>query len=257
MTRTLVLLFAGLISASAFALAPQERVENFRLFDHQGESHELYYYSDAKAIVVLIQGNGCPIVRNALPRFKALRDEYASRGVAFLMLNSNLQDNRRTVSLEAEEFDYDIPVLIDDTQIIGESLGLVRTGEVFVVDPQTWSISYNGALDDRLVYENQKEKAKHHYLQDALDDMLDGRDVQVASTDTLGCLINFPSQQARAQHRSISYSQDIAPLLLKNCASCHRDGGIGPWAMNDYNMVRGFSLMMREVIRTWRGLSGP
>ena len=33
---------------------------------------------------------------------------------------------------------------------------------------------------------------------------------------------------------------------------CHREGGIGPWAMNDYNMVRGFSLMVREVVRTKR-----
>ena len=246
---TLVVVLAG---TSSFALTPSERVENFRLFDHQGASHELYYYNDKKAVVVMVQGNGCPIVRNAMPRFAELKAQYAAQGVQFFLLNSNLQDNRKTVSQEAEEFGYDIPVLIDDSQIIGESLDLVRTGEVFVLDPKTWSVTYHGAVDDRLTYENQKAEATEHYLKDAIDNMLAGEPVEVASTDALGCLINFPEKANRAQHASISYSEDIAPMLADNCVACHREGGIGPFAMTDYNMVRGFSLMMREVVRTKR-----
>lgn len=255
MIRTTSLLAAAwalLTGTSVWALAPQERVENFRLMDNRGDSHQLYYYSDMKAVVVMVQGNGCPIVRNAMPRFKELRDAYADRGVQFLMLNSNLQDNRQTVAREAEEFGYDIPILIDDSQIIGESMDLVRTGEVFVLDPKTWKVTYYGALDDRLTYENQKQEATEHYLKDAIDQMLAGEAVQVASTDALGCLINFPEKQNRAQHAGISYSEEIAPMLAENCVVCHREGGIGPWAMTDYNMVRGFSLMIREVVRTKR-----
>ncbi len=248
----LAAVFLSLVSTAAMAIAPQDRVENFRLLDNRGDSHELYYYDDMKAVVVMVQGNGCPIVRNSMPAFKALRDAYADKDVQFFLLNSNLQDNRQTVALEAEEFDYDIPVLIDDTQIIGESMDLVRTGEVFVLDPQTWSVTYHGAVDDRLDYETQKAEAGKHYLKDAIDDMLAGEPVEVASTEPLGCLINFPEKQNRAQHASISYSEEIAPMLADNCVACHRDGGIGPWAMADYNMVRGFSLMIREVVRTQR-----
>ena len=249
---TVFALFLSLISTAAVAIAPQDRVENFRLMDSRGDSHELYYYDDMKAVVVMVQGNGCPIVRNSMPRFQELKDEYAEKGVQFFLLNSNLQDNRQTVAHEAEEFGYDIPVLIDDTQIIGESMDLVRTGEVFVLDPKTWSVTYHGAVDDRLDYETQKVEASKHYLKDAIDDMLAGKPVEVASTEPLGCLINFPAKQERAQHASISYSEEIAPMLAENCVVCHREGGIGPWAMDDYNMVRGFSLMIREVVRTQR-----
>jgi len=258
MIRTNSLIAAAialLLSAAApvsMAVAPQDRVENFRLLDNRGDSHELYYYDDMKAVVFMVQGNGCPIVRNAMPRFQELKDMYADKGVQFFMLNSNLQDNRQTVAAEAEEFGYDIPVLIDDTQIIGESLDLVRTGEVFVLDPKTWSVTYAGAVDDRLTYEKQKQEASEHYLKDAIDNMLAGEPVEVASTDPLGCLINFPEKQNRAQHASISYSEEIGPMLADNCVVCHREGGIGPWAMTDYNMVRGFSLMIREVVRTQR-----
>ena len=55
------------LAFGAAAMNPGDRVDNFRLLDHKGASHELYYLSDAKAIVVMIHGNGCQIVRNTLP----------------------------------------------------------------------------------------------------------------------------------------------------------------------------------------------
>ena len=168
MRRLSITIALLLASVTASALAPNDHVDNFRLIDHAGKSHELYYLSDAKAVVFMVQGNGCPIVRNALPRLKEIRDTFESQGVEFRMINANLQDNRASMAKEAEEFGIDIPILIDDTQLIGESLGLVRTGEVFVVDPRTWTVAYHGSLDDRLTYENQKAEAKHHYLADAL-----------------------------------------------------------------------------------------
>ncbi|MCP5180198.1 MAG: redoxin domain-containing protein [Pseudomonadales bacterium] len=239
-------------STPVLALQTGDLVENFRLVDHSGASHELYRYRDAKAIAFLVQGNGCPIVRNEMPAFKALRDRYAAQGVQFFLLNSNLQDTRESVRREAEEYVYDMPVLMDDNQLIGEALGLTRTGEVFVVNPANWSVAYHGAVDDRLDYEKQKAVASRHFLAEALDDLLAAQPVRTASSPAKGCLINFPEVAARAQHATISYSDTIAPILQKNCVTCHREGGIGPWAMTSYDMVRGFAPMIREVIRTQR-----
>ena len=57
---------------------------------------------------------------------------------------------------------------------------------------------------------------------------------------------------AAAPPATVSYAEDIAPMLIDNCVTCHREGGIGPWAMTGYNMVRGFAPMIREVVRTKR-----
>ena len=59
-----------------------------------------------KAIVIMIQGNGCPIVRNAWPVYRQLRESIRAKGVEFLMLNSNLQDDRSSVLREAETFEW-------------------------------------------------------------------------------------------------------------------------------------------------------
>ncbi|MCH8142639.1 MAG: redoxin domain-containing protein, partial [Proteobacteria bacterium] len=106
MRRLSALLALLLASASASALAPNDHVDNFRLFDHAGQSHELYYLSDAKAVVFMVQGNGCPIVRNALPRLQEIRDTFESQGVEFRMINANLQDNRASIAKEANKRYY-------------------------------------------------------------------------------------------------------------------------------------------------------
>ena len=49
-----------------------------------------------------------------------------------------------------------------------------------------------------------------------------------------------------------SYVADIAPVLAENCAACHREGGIAPFAMDSHAMVQGWSPMIREVLMTKR-----
>ncbi|HIC41946.1 MAG TPA: redoxin domain-containing protein, partial [Pelagibacterales bacterium] len=71
------LFFVSLFSLSISAIEPGDKVENFRLLDQKGGSHELFYYDDKKALVFLVQGNGCPFARNAAPRFQELRDIYS------------------------------------------------------------------------------------------------------------------------------------------------------------------------------------
>lgn len=248
----LFLFLATFDMAPGFALSPGQRVDNFRLLDHEGASHELYYLSDMKAVVIMTQGNGCPIVRKALPELKAIRERYATQGVSFLLLNSNLQDDRAAVAQEAAQFAIDFPVLLDTTQLIGESLGVERTAEVLLIDTKTWKLIYRGPIDDRLHYEAQKPAATKPYLASALDALLAGRPVSDSVVDAPGCLINFPERDNRAAHKQISYSETIAPMLIDKCMSCHRAGGIAPWAMSDYSKVRGFAPMMREVLRTQR-----
>ena len=41
-------------------------------------------------------------------------------------------------------------------------------------------------------------------------------------------------------------------MLMDKCVACHRTGGIGPWQMTSYDMIKGFAPMIREVVRTQR-----
>ena len=247
----LVCLAITLSSLSGSAAELATRVGDFTLLDHQGKSHQLSWYGDHKAIVIFTQGNGCPIVRNGVPTLRAIRDEFEDRGVAFFMLNPQMQDNRTSIAKEAEEYGYDIPILIDETQLVAESLGVDRTSESFIINPRTNAVIFRGPIDDRLGYESQKPAAKNHYLKDALNTFLSGEAISADIPAAPGCIINFPSRK-QGRTEQVSYAKDIAPILAENCTTCHHEGGIAPWAMSSHPMVQGWSMMIREVVMTRR-----
>jgi peroxiredoxin len=182
------------IAGSATALAPGARVPDFTLTDESGATHELYALSAKKAVVIMTQSNGCPIVRLAVPAMRDIRDRYPKQDIEFLLLNPTLQDSPKTVAAEAAEFKFGLPVMLDPAQKVAEALGVNRTAEVYVIDPRSWTLVYHGPIDDRLNYETQRP-VRHRYLSDALDEMLAGKPIAVATASSPGCLINFPNRK--------------------------------------------------------------
>jgi peroxiredoxin len=232
----------GFLAGPGFALTSGEVVDDFRLNDQHGQSHELYYLSDMKAVVLMAQGDGCAASRTTAKSLSALRAKYQAQGVEFLAIDSNLQDTPESIAKEAQAEGIDLPILLDDLQLIGESLGFTHNGEVLVVNPQGWNVIYRGVAS----------KGSTNYVAAALESTLKGVPPKTAHTAADGCEISMPERGRRAAHAQISYEETIAPMLAAHCVACHRDGGIAPWQMSSYNMVRGFSPMIREVIRTKR-----
>ena len=198
--RTLLASLALGLSLQCWAISPGTTVADFKLTDHRGQQHRLRDLAGKKAVVIMVQGNGCPIVRQALPALQQVRDQYRAKGVEFLLLNSNLQDTAATITKEADEFSIAFPILVDQQQKIGEALGVQRTSEVFVIEPRNWKLVYRGPMDDRLHYERQRPATKH-YLTDALDAVLADQPVQVTTAEGVGCLVNFPERTKRQRAR--------------------------------------------------------
>ncbi|HWW28936.1 MAG TPA: redoxin domain-containing protein [Steroidobacteraceae bacterium] len=230
------------VSGPVLALNPGDAVDNFRLTDEKGQSHELYYLSDMKAVVLMATGNGCDAARATAKSLGVLRQKYQAQGVEFLAIDSNLEDTSEAIAKEIALTTSKIPVLIDDLQLIGESLGLTRNGEVLIVNAQNWHVIYRGAA----------AAGSNDYVAAALDAALSGTPVKVAETSAQGCAILMPERDRRTAHAQISYEKTIAPMLSSHCVACHREGGIAPWQMSSYDMVLGFSPMIREVVRTKR-----
>jgi peroxiredoxin len=204
--KYLPLVAAGFaVMAPAWAIKPGQKMDNFTLTDESGKARELYSLADKKAVVIMIQGNGCPIVRQAMPAYREVRDAYKAQGLEFLLLNPNLQDTAATTAAESKEFGFDIPVLMDGRQLIAEKLDVNRTAEIFVFNPKDWTLMYRGPLDDRLSYEKQRPKANHEYLKMALNEMLAGKAVSHPKVDGPGCIVNMEERDRRkAQSRTRS-----------------------------------------------------
>ena len=45
-------------------------------------------------------------------------------------------------------------------------------------------------------------------------------------------------QELEAQAATPTFTKDVAPILFKNCTSCHRPQGLGPMALLTYQDAR-------------------
>jgi peroxiredoxin len=222
----------ALAQGSPVAAAASAQVDNFMLVDQNFEAHELFRLAGAKAIVLVSHANGDPEIRRLAPALTALKNRYAAQGVEVLLVNSNLKDSREAIVAQ----NLQLPVLMDVNQLVGEQLGVTRSAELYIVDPKTWTITYRGAAAD---------------AEAAVQAALAGQRLQTAGMSK-GMTVAFPERARQAQFAKISYVHEVAPILERNCVACHSEGGIGPFAMSNYDMVKGFAPMIREVLRTDR-----
>jgi peroxiredoxin len=235
------------VSAETELSVKSPAIEDFRLPDHRGRSHQLRRYKDAKAVVLIYGGIGCPIVRQSIPEIKRLRDKYEPQGFVFLMVNANPEDDIESIAKEAEEYGIDLPILRDEVQAVTRMLGVERTADVRVIRTSDWRVAYRGPIDDRFDYGTAKPAPEHRWLDDALQALAEGRDAPVAEADVKGCRITLAPLP-----EEVSYTKHVAPLIQSKCARCHTEDSVAPFAFDDYKDVRNWTEMIREVVLTRR-----
>lgn len=251
-----LLLLSTLIMVQANAGAG--RIGNFALLDHEGNSHQLRKYGDSPAIVLISTSASCLEIIEQLPKYRLLRTTWERQGVVFLGINSAANDSLDEIRNMAQLHNFDLPILLDDSQLVAEGLGLTKAGELVVLEPNRFQVLYRGGLDiesQRARPEfNIAERAGTSFLSDTLTAVVAGAMSLQDSTvtaDAIGCDLSFPARDMHAKNVP-DYSTDIAPILEEKCVSCHIEGGIAPFAMNSHMMVQGWSPMMKEVMMTKR-----
>ena len=235
-----------------------ERVGNFALLDHKGIYHQLRKYGDSKAVVIISTATNCLENIEKLPKYRLLRTTWENQGVSFLAINSSVDDDLADIRLMDSLHNVNLPILLDNSQLVAESLGLSKAGEIIVLEPNRSLVLYRGGLDidarrarpDRGITAQSGTTDLAKTLAAAVMDELDSFDETVV-TESVGCELDFP---ARDQHVSNvpDYATDVAPILEEKCVSCHLEGGIAPFAMDSHMMIQGWSPMMKEVIMTKR-----
>ena len=129
----LALLGAG---TAASAATDAKRVGDFSLLDQQGYFHQMSYYDDHKAIALLVQSSARPVSDKDLAAFNEARTKYQGK-IKFFMIDPVANETRESVQKELDKHGLDIPVLMDETQLVAEGLGVNKVGEVFLIQPGT------------------------------------------------------------------------------------------------------------------------
>ncbi len=205
---------------------------------------------DAKAVVVVFLGTECPVSNAYAPVLAALAREYGPKGVAFVGVNSNRQDDAAAVAKHAKEFSIPFVVLKDDGAILADRFAAKRTPEAFVLDG-TRTVRYRGRVDDQFDKGIKRVKAESRELADALNAVLAGEQVKTAATEPAGCFVGRgPRSKAAAAARteSVTYGKQVSRIIQKNCQECHRAGEAAPFKLMSYADAAAWSEAIREAV---------
>lgn len=173
-------------------------IENFALANAQGKLIELQDFADQQAVVVIFTSSNCSWAHSYEERIIRLHEDFISRQVAFIGINSN----DPSVSLRDESSQmrayspFAFPYLKDSSQAIARQFKATKNPEVFVLVPEgnTFRVVYQGKIDDNPL---DQRMVQQHFLREALEATLNGRMPLSRRTSPQGCNIRWSESMQR------------------------------------------------------------
>ncbi len=164
----------------------------FELPGTDGKEYSPDSFAEAELLVVVFTCNHCPYAIASEDPLIAIQNDYAARGVQFVLINPNdadryPEDSFPNMVLRAKEKNFPFPYLYDETQEVSRAYNAACTPDIFVFD-QKRVLRYNGRIND-----NWQEPARvtRHELRMALDDLLAGRKISFDPVPSIGCSIKW------------------------------------------------------------------
>ena len=162
----------------------------FDLRDTEGHRHTSAEWSNARAIVLYFVTTDCPVANSYVPEMNRIHDTYASRGVEFFAVQSDVTIPEGDVSRYARDFHYGFPLLLDPRQALVRLANATITPQAAVLSREG-HVLYLGRIDDRVAdFGKQRFQATEQDLREALDAVLAGKPVPHPFTKSIGCAIN-------------------------------------------------------------------
>ena len=140
-------------------------------------------YANHKAIVLLTSNSECSLSAKTATAYARIESRFFDLRFVFMLLNSSTATNRDLVNREISQLGVELPVLMDDSQRVSQSLGVRQTEEVLVFDPKTLTVMYRGAADRN--------------LEMALYTLLAGEEVMNSVSNATGCEIEYRASAKR------------------------------------------------------------
>ena len=227
------------------------KLDSFSLIDYQGKPWKLEEFQSKKAIVFAFVGTQCPLAKLYSAKLVELENQYREKGIAFVAVDSNVQDSLAEMAAHARKFGFEFPFLKDPAQELANKTGVTRTPEVCVIDSES-KIRYRGRVDDQFGIGYSKDKVSSKELVAAIESILKNEEVTTTTAVASGCLIGRGPRDLATAETAVTYADQVSRILQERCVSCHRPGEIGPMDLGNYEDASAWADMIVEVVNEGR-----
>jgi peroxiredoxin len=224
----LIVLAAGILS---FTFKPDDRktleigasAPDFSLPGIDGKTYTLASFKDAKVLAIVFMCNHCPTSQAYEDRVIKMTSDYGPKGVSIVAINPNnpsslrldelgysdVGDSFEEMKIRAKSAHFNFPYLYDgDTEIASNKYGPVSTPHIFIFDKDR-KLRYQGRIDDT---ENPHKTPHTQDARNAIDALLAGKEVQVATTKVFGCSIKWAEKSVWIDKAKIQWAKEPVNL---------------------------------------------
>ena len=166
---------------------------DFKLMNIDGNMVSLADFKNAKGFIVIFTCNTCPVSVANEDRIIALHEKYVDLGYPVIAINPNNPetsegDSFDLMKVRAKEKGFKFPYLFDDGQKVYPKYGASKTPHVYILNKEDNGlvVKYIGSIDDSA---RNAGAVKTKYAENAVDALIKGSPIDVASTKAIGCSI--------------------------------------------------------------------
>lgn len=184
------------------ALTPTTQIElgftapDFNLKDTSSSSVNYETISGEKGTVVMFICNHCPYVIHVIDEVVKIANEYQTKGIGFVAINSNDVSNYPEDSPEKmiefhSKHNFTFPYLFDEDQTIAKAYEAACTPDISVFNNENKCI-YRGQLDESTPGNDKPNNGAS--LRKVLDYLLENKSLDFEQKPSLGCNIKWKKE---------------------------------------------------------------
>ena len=179
------------VSALGLNVGDKAPSTNVKMKNVDGREISIADVAGKDGTLVIFSCNHCPFVKAWQGRIASIGNAAKGKGVGVIVINSNdpadyPEDSYGEMQKRSEQLGFTFPYVVDATSDVARSYGATRTPEAFLFD-KDGKLVYHGAIDDS----KEADKVAQHFLQDAIDELVAGKQIATKETKFVGCGIKF------------------------------------------------------------------
>ena len=160
-----------------------------KMKDISGKEVSLNEAKKKNGLLVMFSCNTCPYVIKNQQRTRDISNYALKNEIGVILINSNegqrsSDDSYEAMKQYAKNQGYNWYYTIDEKSVLADAFGANRTPENFLFN-QEGKLVYHGAIDDN----PEESSVTRKHLKEAIDEMLNGKDVSVKTSRSVGCTI--------------------------------------------------------------------
>ena len=161
---------------------------NIKMKDVSGKLVALNDVKTDNGLLVMFSCNTCPYVVANQGRTRELFEYLQSKQIGGIILNANEgsrnnDDSYKAMQNYANAQAYKWHYVVDSNNELADAFGANRTPECYLFNKEGILI-YHGAIDDNPADDS---KVTRSHLKEAINEMLDGKNVSVKESRSVGC----------------------------------------------------------------------